>query len=205
MKQSIFIDFDGTIVDVWERYYSVFKEISKDSELSFHTYKSLRKMGYTDEGIAVARQIYLPKGYKKLKSLLLEQEKYLVLDTMLVERHKLISFVFETNAKILTKRRNQRMFYWQIQYLGLTSLGRNYIILDNVVSKKDWLRSVCSNGEIIMVGDSKQEIEVAELENSVVILVRTGFFLSDLGKKIPNLILVEDINSGISLIKEKYL
>ena len=132
MKQSIFIDFDGTIVDVWERYYSVFKEISKDSELSFHTYKSLRKMGYTDEGIAVARQIYLPKGYKKLKSLLLEQEKYLVLDTMLVERHKLISFVFETNAKILTKRRNQRMFYWQIQYLGLTSLGRNYIILDNV-------------------------------------------------------------------------
>ena len=41
----IYVDFDGTIVDVWKRYYQIFVTLTNSACLGFHEYvRAKRKM-----------------------------------------------------------------------------------------------------------------------------------------------------------------
>ena len=82
----IFFDFDGTIADLWPRYYQVFLAASGISGVSQWDYVEAKRSLVSDGEVARHFEKTLPEGYFQKKRMLLEAETYLRLDTLLVSR-----------------------------------------------------------------------------------------------------------------------
>lgn len=172
----IFFDFDGTIVDLWPRYYQVFLAASGISGVSQREYVGAKRSLVSDGEVARYFGKTLPEGYFQKKRTLLEAETYLRLDTPLVSAEELNAFFLKFECRLLTSRRRADAFLAELDNLGLGCLSDRAVILDpdRGVSKKAFLAQDFSRSSHIVVGDSKAEWETAALENVRAVLVRTG-------------------------------
>ena len=151
----IIFDWDGTLIDLWPRYYAVFRDITGQSNISFQEYKCVKQKLLKDSLVAEHFMIKLPENYFELKKIMLEEKEYLLLDKLFFNQEELKILLNwkdvgkqnggydEENSRnghredciILSKRRNIPNFYWQINNLGLQCTA--YAVED----KTDWLRS----------------------------------------------------------------
>jgi len=204
----LIIDFDGTIVDVWVRYFRVFQDFWDIPGFSLKDYKVLKKRLSVDECILrnlmsesiINKRI---KDYQKFKKITLESEKYLELDKLILDTSLLNN---NRDFIVLTNRRNKESFKYQLIKLGIYDLlYANSIILnpDNGITKAMWLRSFLSKREnkispIKVVGDSEADLEMSNIPYTEVYLVTTGLRdaeqLISKGKKRTNLFLIYDVN-----------
>lgn len=157
----VLFDFDGTIVDLWQRYYSVFVDLLHLKDLSLSAYKKRKLLFHSDSLVAKDIGCVLPEDYYSKKASLLEERKYLIKDTLLLDLSVLNS-VLRQDAAILTKRRNKEAFIWQMNYLGIE--GTPFVIENS--SKKQWIESTINdNQSVTIIGDSIAELECATLPN----------------------------------------
>jgi phosphoglycolate phosphatase len=202
MIASIFIDFDGTIVDVWRRYYTVFSDIVKYAPIDFDQYKALRNKRYSDLDVAKKFQIILPSDFRIVKLKMLEEERYLHFDNLLISPKIFTSFVISNNAIILTKRIDKTMFFRQLAWLGLGTLENNSVVLGSGIEKKDWIKNHFAGKRIVMIGDSDKDAEVGQLQDALAVIVNTGFGVSNELTEKSNTTKVDDINKAIDFIME---
>ena len=106
-------DFDGTIVDCWHRYYNVFVLANnlETSIIDFLDYKKIKLELEKDELVAKYFDIELSKNYFENKHVLIESIDYLKLDSLIVNKEKLIRFFEINDSIILTIRNNINNFY----------------------------------------------------------------------------------------------
>lgn len=163
-------DFDGTIVDLWVRYYSVFKDILEFDKLCLSEYKRAKQSLHQDSLIANYFNKNLPKDYFTKKTALLEDRRYLEKDMLLVDLG-LLNSLLAKDAIILTKRRNAENFYWQMFELGIH--GKAIVIQNG--NKKDWVATNLDNySRITIVGDSLADLEVSQLDKAGAWMVGYG-------------------------------
>ena len=196
MKQ-IFVDLEGTLVDVWERYYHIFTDFF-NSSISFTEYKAA-KLKYQNDLKMLKEYLYEDKieSYLKFKKEKLESPEYLKYDTLLNTSFDL------RNTMILTCRRSKENLYEQIHNLNMQVSMDNIIVLqpNDVFTKKRYLSEKCGDEGFILIGDSELEYVCAELPNTEIYLVTTG--LRDV-RSFPitkNVRIVQDINSLTNLVK----
>jgi len=172
----IFFDFDGTIADVWPRYYQVFLAASGISGISLPDYVKAKRALVSDAKVARNFGEDLPAGYAAKKRTLLESRDYLRLDTLLVPAARLETFFSKFECLLLTGRRQAAAFLAELEDLGLGCLSNHCVALDpdRGISKKAFLEQNFSRSSHIIVGDSEAEWEAATLENVHAVLVRTG-------------------------------
>lgn len=171
----IFFDFDGTVVDVWTRYFEAFRLAAGDSKTERESYISAKRRLCKDDLVAAELGVILPEDYYFRKKELLESQELLRRDTLLVSPDVLADFDERIGFRILTVRRNPAQFMTQLTELGLSCFAEKSVVLTpGTVSKKDFLSAAFSAGENIVIGDAASEWETAELENTRVFLVRTG-------------------------------
>lgn len=172
----IFFDFDGTVVNVWPRYYQVFLAASGFTEISQRDYVKAKRTLLSDQKVAQYFGKELPVQYFSMKRVLLEHEKYLCLDTLLASLTELNDIFSNVECRFLTKRRLASAFFAELRGLGLGHLSNKAIVLnpDEGMSKKTYLMQNFSQFEHIVIGDSESEWEAATLKNVHAVLVRTG-------------------------------
>ncbi len=164
----ILLDFDGTLVDLWPRYWSVFKDIL-NVNIQLSDYKKLKQLYKKDSELAATLGYSLPKDYFEMKKILLEEMEYLEKDK-LFWNVKYVNSLFKKRVMILTKRRNEDNFKKQINRIGIECVYRtiNY-------NKSTWIENNCPKDEkIIIIGDSLEELEASRLENVEAWLVGYG-------------------------------
>lgn len=165
----IYIDFDGTLVDLWSRYYEVFCHLSDADGLSLEDYRYVKRRYKKDENVAKVLGCSLKQDYFALKRQLLEEMDYLMLDKLYMPAEYLNNFPKE-KCMILTKRRNKENFEKQLELLGI---DLPYSVISSDDSKIEWIRTnnVVPSG--VIIGDSLMDLEVGKL-NITPYMVETG-------------------------------
>ena len=172
----LYFDFDGTLADVWQRYYHVFRDASRIPGIAFEEYVRIKKEFPRDADVAGHFGGALPEDYWEKKRSMLEDPAYLAYDRLFVPVEQICAFFREHNCRILTNRRRADAFYGQIKALGLEPLLDRCIVLnpDDKKSKKQYLQEIHPDEQFVLVGDAEAEVQVAAIELAEVSIVRTG-------------------------------
>lgn len=182
----ILLDFDGTIVDLWQRYYRVFCDINECQNVSLQNYIKIKRQFVRDENVAKELGIHLKENYFSDKRKLLEEPKYLNMDVPLITTNKLLEFVSNNPVNILTCRRNKHKLFLEMKRLGMGELIDRTIVLNpDDITKKEWIDYYCCCESVIVVGDGTADFETRKCRNVKVFMVNTGLMkieeLSDCG------------------------
>lgn len=154
----IFVDFDGTLIDLWPRYHAVFSSLL-ELDVSLHQYKKIKQRLVLDEKVAEFFGKTLNEKYFIHKAELLERKDYLALDKLVLSP-EIVNDSFDNNHSIvLTKRRNPENFAWELDSLGLKVVSK---VLTHT-SKKNCVANDCHTEKSIVIGDSLADLEVASL------------------------------------------
>ncbi len=193
----IYLDFDGTIIDLWPRYYNVFCHLN--GTVDFKSYKFFKQKLKKDELVAKALNVSLCDKYFEKKKLLLEDKSYLELDKIVISENDL-RILYSLDATILTKRRNETNFIWQLEKLGIKL---PYVVLDDSTSKYEYVLDNCTDKGII-VGDSIQDLLVGKEENILAIMVSYGLnTIDDFNKEGIDYLLCNSPKDLVKLIFEE--
>lgn len=170
----IYLDFDGTLVDIWPRFYRVFCDINGCDSVEFEKYKKYKLEYVKDSIVAKKLGIDLTPKYFELKKKYLEDEAYLVYDKPFLEADT-VNQVFESRAVILTKRRNKLNFERELKRFNI---NLPYAVITGAISKKEWISQHNLGENDIVIGDSIEDLSAGELHN-----VKPVMLLSGLGSK----------------------
>ncbi|HEU25004.1 hypothetical protein [Athalassotoga sp.] len=202
----IIFDFDGTLIDVWERYHRIFIEFWKiDFEIDY--FKTL-KWRYSDEHF-ILKDLNVPftekdfENYKNFKSQKLEDKSYLSLDKLIINTKDLKNI--REDYLILTIRKNKENFYWQIKTLNLYQFFEGKCVIlepKGVDVKKEWLYKnikTFDNNQINIVGDSENDLKMVEVSKNVD--VKINIYLVRSGLRDPEKIIKEN-NLNAQIVKD---
>ena len=172
----LYFDFDGTLADVWQRYYHVFRDASGITGMSLEEYIRVKREFPQDSDVARMFGGTLPEEYKAEKRSRLEDPTYLAYDQLIVPAEQICAFFREHDCRILTNRRSAEMFRGQLISLGLEELISKAVVLNpnEKIKKVQYLQMTHPNESIVLVGDAEAEAQVSVLKQAEVYLVRTG-------------------------------
>ena len=172
----VYFDFDGTLADVWLRFYRIFTDASGIDGIAFEDYVRTKKQYPRDGELATQFGAVLPEDYWSKKRLMLEDPAYLTLDRLLVPAEEICDFFHKFDCRILTNRRNSHAFRAQLTELGLETLIDKSIVLnpDEKVTKAQYLQQAHPDEQVVLVGDAEAESQAAQNGAVKVFLVRTG-------------------------------
>lgn len=197
----IIIDFDGTLVDVWERYYKVFIAVTDLGALSFSKYKQLKKELEIDTLIAQTLGVIWDDKSTMMKRELLEDIDLLHCDKPIINKSNLEWLIHNNGAQILTIRRNPKNLYREIDCLGWNALVPKIHVLTDTdrFSKYNYVKNQKHQEMIYCIGDSETDFNVGNLENSIVYAVGTGLRkTTELEGKRQ---VVADVNEALHIIR----
>lgn len=172
----LYFDFDGTLVDVWQRYYHIFKDASGITGMSLEEYVQVKKQLVRDGDVARAFGENLPEDYWAKKRAMLEDPQYLSFDRLIVPAEQILEFFKAHECRILTNRRYPDAFKEQLKGLGLEELLAKCVVLnpDEKITKTGYLQEKHPHECIVLVGDAEAEAQAAVVDTICVYLVRTG-------------------------------
>lgn len=75
----VYFDFDGTLADVWLRFYRIFTDASGIDGIAFEDYVRTKKQHPRDGDVAACFGAALPEDYWSKKRSMLEDPAYLAL------------------------------------------------------------------------------------------------------------------------------
>lgn len=189
MNKTAFIDFDGTIVDVFPRYFGILTEYLREmtnEPLDFLEYKKLKRAGKKDH--VIIRE--LTKGseididtYLKFKRENLEKFSWLRKDVLIGNPENANLKLKDMGYRIvlLTQRNNKNNLIKQLDFLNIKEIFDDVVIVkpkegQNV--KANYIRKQYNFDDII-IGDSNVEIVASRLLNINSYFVESGLFSAE--------------------------
>lgn len=151
----IYLDFDGTLVDLWPRYFAVFSDLLDLKDLSLDEYKKCKLKYKRDSYVAKCFGKTLSETYFEKKRVLLESREYLMLDSLFISASTLNNFP-KDEIMILTKRRDRSAFCWQLDQLDIDI---PFCVLDDERTKVNWIKQFKSQERGIIIGDTIADLE----------------------------------------------
>lgn len=181
----IIFDLDGTLLDVWRRYFIIFNSWWNLKGLDINSFINLKRKLKKD--FYIVNQFYneiskteydLYLNYKKKN---LENPELLMLDESIINWNSLKKLDYI----ILTVRHNETALYQEFKRRNLGSIIPKIIVLkpSGDLVKYRWVKNNLNiNEKIDVVGDSETDLLIGKLPNIKVTLVKTG--LRDVDKLI---------------------
>lgn len=200
----IYFDFDGTLADVWQRYYRVFVDASRITGVGFEDYIRIKREFPKDAEVARRFGGSLPEDYWQRKRSMLEDPAYLKYDRLLVSAERICTFFKEHDCRIITNRRHAADFRGQVAALGLEALLDRCIVLnpDEKKSKTQYLREVHPEERFILVGDAEAEAQAAAIDLAEVFLVKTGLRIPESLPGAEKCRMIESVDVFMNTFKE---
>jgi len=180
MKDNLFFDLDGTLIDSSERMYVLFKELAPLSNLTFDEYWSLKRNKNNHKEILTTFLKYTDSEYRNFQSewmKRIETESLLSLDKpfdgitdLLNELSNRYLLHIVTNRQFLNLTKNQ------IIKLRLNCFFKNIFVTEQKIEKKEL---ICENFRLsandFIIGDTGKEITTGKELGIRTIAITTGF------------------------------
>ena len=200
------VDFDGTIVNVWDRFFQAFCLASQIKQIDFDVskYRSYRLSGVSDYDLSLRLGSTVAQNrFRASKRHYLESQRLLYADTLLVERDCLLAWFDRHDAYIVTMRRSREMLENEMRSLGIGDLLAHTFVInpDDGDTKRDWVQRELPRDEpVCAVGDAIADMEIGTLDNAMAFHVSTGLFpWNEIRDKCPWSKQIESLNELISI------
>lgn len=181
--KSLFLDLDGTLIDVSERYFRVYSDFMKQANTPFLLKSEFWRMMRKKEKIEnLVKKKYLASEYKKFFLKNIENSRYLKYDYLFEFTIPTLKYLRKLGVELfmVTLRRNRVNLLREIKRFGLNKFfegvltaqphsdsGKNYEI------KKRLIKKTASKGDIV-VGDSKADILSGKILGLQTVVVTSG-------------------------------
>lgn len=183
---TAYFDFDGTLVDVWERYYKILT-----SYLSLNGYKCGGTIeNYKYEKLRSAKDHLVAEtlwnarmdidDYLKYKRDMLETDELLQLDRPIGDFAEMAEKLRKKSCGIvlLSLRRKPEMLHKELERLGYADCFDETVVLNPENGKKtEWLVRKVKKGDIL-VGDSLDDLKT-HINGVNAFFVKTGLHMYD--------------------------
>lgn len=179
---NVVFDLDGTLLDVWARYFAVFNALSFSHGYSFNQYREMKRRLRLDTKVAQALGTSLPEDYSVRKRILLESDEMLGLDKPIISSERLKKWATSNSGIIVTKRRNTASAIAQLDRIGLANIFDEVVILDpeEGKSKTDWVKERQSFGLCCwdaVIGDGPEDVMLGRHLGIETVFVESGLYL----------------------------
>ena len=157
------IDLDGTVLNFWERYYSIFND--SFNLLSKSEYILMRREGLSEKMVLNLLGIMDIEKYLENRMKIIESEYYLSFDK-LFDTKKLKQFDYRI---LITYRKNRINLINQLKKLNILEFFTKIITPENSLSAKKFKFKIIKKykeKDCVMIGDTETDILSAK-ENGV--------------------------------------
>jgi len=179
---AFFVDLDGTIIDPWSRYFSVYSDILQNmgiQPLDFFRFVEMRRKGIPTvqllQGVEEKEKSFFTQQWDSL----IESKEYLVMDRPFTGSIDALSYLkARSNLVLVTLRKNRANLLDQIRALSLDEYFETILSQSPHVSpqKAPLIRRSCDTlpefGYII--GDSEADVLAGKELNLPTISVTSG-------------------------------
>ncbi len=199
---KIFFDLDGTILDVSERYYQVYKSFCIQNNINF------TKKDYFWQTKRRKKKIFIPKelidSYKKYWIRNIETSQFIKLDTLHTYSLKSLDILQKNRSLYLvTLRQNKNLLYNQLSSLGIRKYFKKILVTSPALfeTSKNWkikkkLMNNVSKKNDIIVGDTGTDIRCGKSLNLITIAVTSGISNNKILKSYSPNYLIRSIQSS---------
>lgn len=207
-SHKIFIDFDGVVVDISQKYYNIYYEfmiINNLDPLNKKDFWNLKINKKNDSRLI--NNIGLNSLYRNYFLENIEKREFLQLDSIIAGAREALVYLKDNGYEIylLTLRRFKENLMWQLSFLDLNNffigvLSSNPNLQDsclNYLEKIKLIDELASTNDII-IGDSTADIKCGKKLNLKTLGVLSGICSEDYLKKLNPDHIIKDI----SFIKE---
>lgn len=196
-RPMIFFDFDGTIIDMTERWWQLHLDVAKVFKLPQYEQRAdyifQKRNGVPEISIMqkIAGNIETIKDYEQERVRRIELPEYLLYDKLFFDSIATLRTLGRQGHAlvIITKRRSQEAFNQQLNQLGLQTYFQNVLVAEGI-SKQILLAQNYTADELkqsMFVSDNMEDIEIAwkfgMLDIAAGYGCRTSEFLASSGAK----------------------
>jgi len=222
-KKRIFVDFDGTIVDIRDRYYAIYRKANLKFNLNIFskkTYWGYKTKHCSEKEIILKNNKNLLKidKYLSFRSNCIENKKYLAFDKLIIDRNKIGEIVRYYNLYLITMRHNKMNLLWETRKMNIYKFFKE-ILCREALSKKQLENYSEMNqkeellsqyypfsSDDILIGDTELDYLLGKYFKLQTFIVNTGVCnkktLLERDPKIKN-ILYKNINSVLIHINRR--
>jgi len=205
-KPTIFFDLDGTILDVSERIFKVYKDILKNknkNHLSFKRYLMLKKNKVPLlEILKATRAEDILPYYKKEWDKLIEKPSYLELDQVSNQRKQaLLSLKKDYQLILITLRNNSKELYSQLRKEEIDKIFDKILVSSRKSLDSEWRikaeilrRYKKIDKDSIIIGDTEIEILTGKHLGIKTVAVVNKMRTKKILKELKPDILIKDIS-----------
>lgn len=169
---TLFFDLDGTILDVKKRQLAVYHTVAKKMQVPLLSDEEFWKLKRTHTFPVSADQVETFRHEFKQAS---ETPEMLQLDTVFPEMLKLLPLLHQQHSCVLlTKRYHRENLLHQLNQLALSS-GFNAILTPHPNTKAQAITAHGFTPQDIVIGDTEEDIQTANLLQITAIAVTWGF------------------------------
>ena len=157
---SLILDLDGTLLDVSSRFYNVFYDIVKSFMLSKEEYWNYRRSGKEQRCLVKNLPI---EDFNQQWLVLIEQEKYLAMDTLYPETIQFLQyFSRKINLILLTARMSKENLMQELSRLHIKEYFHAIYVTEKRFNKTELLGSILTAGTVIAyITDTVKDVEAA--------------------------------------------
>jgi phosphoglycolate phosphatase-like HAD superfamily hydrolase len=173
----VFLDFDGTVVNVFRRYHALLTDFWGDC-VSLEDYVVLKRQKPHDRQLLQTLLQFSDdefSRYLRFKREKMETRDYLTKDELNINPSLLRDFFDQFDMSVLSVRRSARSAHDQYADLGLEFLVETADILPPAGSatKRSWIERSHSE-PFVMIGDSEVDMAAGSLTNGKGFFVENG-------------------------------
>jgi len=170
-KYMRIFDFDGTLVDLWPRFHAVFTNLT-GAAVDLDTFRMSKLANVQDEEVARQLGVKLPPSYFHSKAQMLEDPKFLGLDQLWLGSSGTLSLFSDSEAIILSRRRQPDEFQAQLRGLGLESISGRAFVTQG--AKVDWVASRFPKATLTVIGDSLTDLQIGRIPGARCLMLGCG-------------------------------
>jgi len=216
-KKRIFIDFDGTIVDIKNKYCELYKEANKKFNLNIfnnNIYWKYKRNKISEKEILFKNNINLADidRYLSFRTLHIEDKRYLAFDKLIISEARKNGFKKNGELYLITLRKNKNNLFWELKKLGIKDsfkeilcredLGEQRLEDNNDEIQKKKLLNMFYPFRLgdILIGDTEVDYSIGVSFKIQTFLVNTGLRDEKLLKALhPKSIIYKSINNVFSI------
>lgn len=187
-NKNIFIDFDGTLVDIAPRHYRVYKRCVEElggTPLNKEEYWEMKRANVSwDELLPLSGLDTNNKGkYLDLFIDRIESQEELSADRLFADSLRILEYLSSNGNKLylLSLRRNADALSWQIKHLGIRHLfekvlsGHSDTKEGTLLKKADIVRQTVDNpSEVVIIGDTEADVAAAQQLGATSVALMSG-------------------------------
>lgn len=189
---NIFFDFDGTLIDVSQKYYHAHCAACKIMRLRSCSFKKYwgAKRSKTPEHELVNLDLHSTRlrDYENSRIRLLENNEFLEYDKLFPFTKKLLQSLKDRHRLFLvTLRRDAGFLLREVNNFGIANFFTKILIhcpkSNALVAKMNLLKEIKFSSDDLIVGDTEVDIEAGKQLNLITVAVESGIRKKSILKK----------------------